>query len=302
MPKINAPQSIKTGLWKCLKTGTNPSFPDQGTPQGGVVSPLLANIALNGIEGIHPSVRYADDMVFFLKPNDNAELLLGKITKFLALRGLNVKASKTKLVSATEGFDFLGWRFKVQKNGKFRCVPSEDNFRAFKIKVKSIVNSLNCGARVKTEKLAPIVRGWKNYHRYCKMDGSRFSLWFMSHRAFKVFLKETKTNRYEAEELKKRAFPAVAHAENRFVNVKGDASPFNGNIIYWSKRESNNYDGATAKTLLKQNHTCGQCGLKFVDGERIHLHHINGKHDDWKSRNLLAIHQSCHQLIHMGKS
>lgn len=106
-----------------------------------------------------------------------------------------------------------------------------DNFNAFKSKVKAIVNSSNCGARVKTEKLAPIVRGWRNYHRYCKMDGSRFSLWFMSHRAFKVFLKETKTNRYEAEELKKRAFPSVAYAENQFVNVKGDASPFNGNII-----------------------------------------------------------------------
>lgn len=302
MSRIYAPQSIKTGLWKCLKSGTNPSFPDQGTPQGGVISPLLANIALNGIEEIHPSVRYADDMVFFLKPNDNAELILDKITKFLAQRGLNVKASKTKLVSATDGFNFLGWHFKVQKNRKFRCVPSVDNFKAFKTKVKSIVNSSNCGARVKTERLAPIVRGWRNYHRYCKMDGSRFSLWFVSLRAFKVFLKETKTNRYEAEELKKRAFPAVAYAENRFVNVKGDASPFNGNIIYWSKRESTHYDGITAKTLLKQNHTCEQCRLKFVDGERIHLHHINGKHDDWKPRNLLAIHQSCHQLIHMGKS
>lgn len=302
MSRIKAPQSIKTGLWKCLKSGTNPSFPDQGTPQGGIVSPLLANIALNGIEEIHPSVRYADDMVFFLKPKDNAELILDKITKFLAQRGLNVKASKTKLVSATEGFDFLGWHFKVQKNEKFRCVPSMDNFNAFKSKVKAIVNSSNCGARVKTEKLAPIVRGWRNYHRYCKMDGSRFSLWFMSHRAFKVFLKETKTNRYEAEELKKRAFPSVAYAENQFVNVKGDASPFNGNIIYWSKRESNHYDGATAKTLLKQNHTCGECKLKFVDGERIHLHHINGKHDDWRPKNLSAIHQSCHQLIHMSKS
>jgi retron-type reverse transcriptase len=64
----------------------------------------------------------------------------------------------------------------VQSNGKFRCVPSVDNFKAFRKKVKHIVNNSDYGAKVKAEKLAPIVRGWRNYHRYCKMDGSRFSL------------------------------------------------------------------------------------------------------------------------------
>ena len=74
MEQLIAPKGIKTGIFRCLKSGVNPGFPEQGTPQGGVVSPLLANIALNGIESIHrckdawrgitePSVRYADDMV-----------------------------------------------------------------------------------------------------------------------------------------------------------------------------------------------------------------------------------------------
>ena len=64
MKQVIAPQSIKQGLWRCLKIGVNPMFPNQGTPQGGVCSPVLANIALHGIEDIHKSVRYADDMVF----------------------------------------------------------------------------------------------------------------------------------------------------------------------------------------------------------------------------------------------
>jgi RNA-directed DNA polymerase len=267
-----------------------------------VSSPLLANIALNGIEAIHPSVRYADDMVFFLKPNDDAELILDKITQFLAERGLQVKASKTKLVTATDGFDFLGWHFQVQTNGKFRCTPAQENFKAFRKKVKAIVNSSNYGAKVKAKKLAPVIRGWRNYHRYCKMDGARFSLWFMNHRTFKVFLKEPKINRDEAEKLIRIAFPKIGYAENRFVSVKGDASPFNGDLLYWSKRESKHYDGSTTKALLRQTHTCGHCGLRFVDGERIHLHHVNGNHDDWKPKNLLAVHQSCHQYIHMSKS
>jgi retron-type reverse transcriptase len=63
MERLIAPLGIKTGIFRCLKAGVNPEFPSQGTPQGGVVSPILANIALNGIEEIHHSIRYADDMV-----------------------------------------------------------------------------------------------------------------------------------------------------------------------------------------------------------------------------------------------
>ena len=82
MENLIAPRGIKLGIFRCLKAGVNPEFPEQGTPQGGVVSPLLANIALNGIESIHkyhkkgfkitdktpevnikePSIRYADDV------------------------------------------------------------------------------------------------------------------------------------------------------------------------------------------------------------------------------------------------
>ena len=72
MKNLIASSRLKLGIFRCLKAGINPEFPEQGTPQGGVVSPLLANIALNGIESIHrykegkliePSIRYADDMV-----------------------------------------------------------------------------------------------------------------------------------------------------------------------------------------------------------------------------------------------
>lgn len=59
MDNLIAPKGLKMGIFRCLKSGINPEFPEQGTCQGGVVSPLLANIALNGIEEIHPSVRYA---------------------------------------------------------------------------------------------------------------------------------------------------------------------------------------------------------------------------------------------------
>ncbi len=302
MERLIAPQGIKLGIFRCLKAGVNPEFPEQGTPQGGVVSPLLANIALNGIEDIHQSVRYADDMVILLKPNDNAEAILGKISQFLAERGMNVSEKKTRITATTDGFDFLGWHFRVQSNGKFRCVPSVDNFKAFRQKVKHIVNNSNYGAVVKAEKLAPIVRGWRNYHRYCKMDGSRFSLWHIQNRAFRVFNKESKQDRYTSKKLLEKAFPSVPYSENKHIKVKGDKSPFDGDIIYWSERNSKLYDGTTSQASKRQDHTCGYCGLKMLSDEKVHLHHVDGNHNNWKRNNLLAIHESCHDYVHMSKS
>jgi group II intron reverse transcriptase/maturase len=296
-----APNFVKSTIYGCLKAGVNPEFPKQGTPQGGVVSPLLANIALNGIENIGYCIRYADDCVYILKPEDNADKLLSEIETFLNERGMNVSAKKTRVTATKDGFDFLGWHFKVQSNGKFRSTPSEDNFKKFRKKVKAIVNCSNYGAKVKAEKLAPIVRGWRNYHRYCKMDGSRFSLSSFRRRMFAVVNKEAKQTRYTTKTLVNKAFPAVPYSENKFVNVKGDKSPFNGDLIYWSERNSKHYDNATAKALKKQNHKCGECGLKLLGDERIHLHHIDGNHSNWKFSNLLAVHESCHDYIYTSK-
>lgn len=311
MERLIAPKGIKTGIFRCLKAGVNPEYPQQGTPQGGVVSPLLANIALNGIESIHkykdaggriiePSIRYADDMVIILRPQDDAKAILDLISQFLAERGMNVSDKKTKITATTDGFDFLGWHFKVQTNGKFRSVPSTDNFKVFRQKVKHIVNNSNYGATVKAEKLAPVVRGWRNYHRFCKLEGRRFSLYHIQNRAYKVFNKETKQNRYTSKELLDKAFPTVFYSENEYVNVKGEKSPFDGDLTYWSERNSKLYDGATSQTLKRQSHTCGYCGLKLLSDEKVHLHHVDGNHSNWKKKNLLAVHESCHDYIHMS--
>lgn len=312
MDNLIAPAGLKLGIFRCLKAGTNVGFPDQGTPQGGVVSPLLANIALNGIESLHrykstdgkmiePSIRYADDMVIILKPNDDAEAILNRISEFLAQRGMKVNERKTKITATTDGFNFLGWNFKVQKNGKFRNTPSVDNYKAFRKKVKHIVNNSNYGATTKAEKLAPVVRGWRNYHKYCKMDGSRNSLYFIQKRAYTVFNKETKQNRYTSKSLLDKAFAAVPYSENKHIMVKGNKSPYDGDMSYWSERKSKFYDGSTSKAIKKQDRKCIACGLTFIGEEKVHLHHLDGNHDNWDKKNLVAIHESCHDYIHMDR-
>ncbi len=241
-------------------------------------------------------------MIFFIKPEDDSDSILDKIKKFLAQRGMQINESKTKITAATDGLDFLGWHFKVQNNDKFRSTPSNENFKAFRKKIKTIINCSNYGSSVKAKKLAPIIRGWRNYHRYCKMDGSRNSLWFINNRAFKVFNKERKKDRYSAKKLVEQAFPSVPYSENKFVNVKGDKSPYDGDLVYWSKRNSKLYDNHTAKALTRQNHSCASCKLKFTSEERVHLHHVDKNHDNWKQNNLVAIHESCHDYQHMSKS
>jgi 5-methylcytosine-specific restriction endonuclease McrA len=241
-------------------------------------------------------------MVIILRPQDDAKTILDRISQFLAERGMNVSQKKTKLTAATDGFDFLGWHFKVQTNGKFRSVPSADNFKSFRQKVKHIVNNSNYGATVKAEKTAPVVRGWRNYHRFCTMDGTRFSLYHIQKRAFRVFNKETKQNRHTSKKLLDKAFPAVPYSENKHVSVKGEKSPFDGDLVYWSERNSKLYDGETSKALKRQNHKCGYCGLKTLSEEKVHLHHIDGNHNNWKQKNLLAAHESCHDYMHMSKT
>lgn len=318
--RVDAPMEIKQGLWKTLKKGANPEFPNEGTPQGGVISPLLANIALDGIEdcggyvrkmdghGKHarmrtfltPGIRYADDMVFVIEPQQCPKAIETKVRNHLSNLGLNVNEAKTRLVNSTNGFDFLGWNFRVKPNGKKKVVPSVQNFLDFRKKVKAIVNSSSYGAKVKSVKLAPIVRGWRAYHRFCDMTGSRFSLWFINHRAWKVFNREPRQNKHSVTALIKQAFPAIGQKQGGFVMVKGGRSIFDGDLAYWSKCNSKHYHGPTSRTLAKQNHTCGLCGQHMLDGERVHLHHKDGNPSNRSLKNLLAVHESCHTYHHMS--
>jgi RNA-directed DNA polymerase len=99
---------------------------EQGTPQGGVVSPLLANIALHGMEeaigvtydyrgqliGNRAVVRYADDFICFCETREDAEQVQGILMEWLKERGLTLSEEKTRIVHLTEGFDFLGFNIR----------------------------------------------------------------------------------------------------------------------------------------------------------------------------------------------
>ena len=80
MNQISLPRQAKQALWKAIKAGVKTEFPvsKQGTPQGGCISPLLANIALHGLEDLGKGYRYADDCVFILKPKNDPKKIADK--------------------------------------------------------------------------------------------------------------------------------------------------------------------------------------------------------------------------------
>jgi RNA-directed DNA polymerase len=176
---------------------------EAGTPQGGVISPLLANIALHGMEdaltvrktlpdgkvvitgegvkyrqngqlcGKRAVVRYADDFVVFCESKEDAEKSVSILTGWLKERGLTLSPEKTRIVHLSEGFDFLGFNIrhykapKTSKSGwKLLIRPSKKSVQKIREKLRDkwvLLRSQN--VKVVIKELNPVIRGWANYFR-----------------------------------------------------------------------------------------------------------------------------------------
>lgn len=157
---------------------------EEGTPQGGVISPLLLNVALHGmeaaagvrylragadgartVEGSPALARYADDFVVMCYSRDQAEQVWHRLEQWLAPRGLSINVDKTRIVHIDDGFDFLG--FNVRRyGGKLLIKPSKAAVTRFRQRLTTEVRSLR-GANALTViiTLNPIIRGWAAYYR-----------------------------------------------------------------------------------------------------------------------------------------
>ena len=176
---------------------------EEGTPQGGVISPLIFSIALHGMEeatgaayrwnpyreaesavpGTPVLVRYADDLVALCDSREQAEQVKARLGPWLAARALAFNEEKTRVVHLEEGFDFLG--FNVRRYGqKLLIKPSAGAVRRIRKRLADEVRALrgaNATAVIRT--IAPIVRGWSAYYRgvvstetFQKLDGYLWQL------------------------------------------------------------------------------------------------------------------------------
>ncbi len=191
-------QWLKAGIMENQKFQAS----DIGTPQGGIISPLLANIALDGMEnhlyeklrekgykvaelyqGKVRIVRYADDFVVMhenKKVIEDSKLI---IAEWLKERGLQLSEEKTKIVHSTEGFDFLGFNCRHYENKttgyearnfankqgfKILIKPSKKSIDTHSNKIKEVLRQMKAASQEEVIwRLNPIIRGWANYYRTC---------------------------------------------------------------------------------------------------------------------------------------
>jgi RNA-directed DNA polymerase len=148
---------------------------DKGAPQGSPISPLLANMTLDGIEKLLKErlpkmkvyfIRYSDDFLVITPSKEIADEVREIIHDFLAIRGLELSPEKTVITHIDDGFDFLGWNFRKYK-GKLLIKPSQKSIKSITQNLKTIVNKAKSWTQnelIKT--LNPVIRGWANYHRH----------------------------------------------------------------------------------------------------------------------------------------
>ena len=181
-------------LRKWLKAGymqKRQLFPTkEGTPQGSVISPTLANMVLDGLEKavdessgvkhwgknepkrrINPNhihlIRYADDFVVTCSDKTLLETTIkSSIIEFLSKRGLELSKEKTFITHIDKGFDFLGQNIRKYK-GKLLIKPSKKNVEVFLDKVRVAIKDYKAAPAIDVlHKLAPMIRGWAMYHRH----------------------------------------------------------------------------------------------------------------------------------------
>ena len=175
----------KTMLRKWLKAGfvyRNELFPTEaGTPQGGIISPVLSNMTLDGLEarlaekfpkakrrGLKMNmVRYADDFIITGHSKEWLENeLKPAVVEFLAERGLVLSPEKTRITHIKDGFDFLGWKIR-KYDGKFLMKPSKANVKAHLDKIREVIKANKTAKQANLIRLLnPILRGWAKYHSH----------------------------------------------------------------------------------------------------------------------------------------
>jgi len=158
-----------------------------GTPQGGIISPTLANLALNGMSQMLKEkywtntvgtidrqyndqklniTVYADDFVVTARSKQVLEDVKVMIERFLKIRGLELSKEKTVITHIEKGFNFLGWNFKKYKD-KLIIKPSSESLKSVSKKIKEAVQSGKSQTQeMMITKLNQIIRGWCNYHKH----------------------------------------------------------------------------------------------------------------------------------------
>ena len=370
LEKVNTYPKIRRQLKAWLKAGIldnkKMTFPKQratphvGTPQGGIASPLLANIALHDMEETIKEyaaswkgtkranisslslIRYADDFVILHEKLEVIQACQKIMEEWLLPIGLELSQEKTKTTHTLAeyegnkpGFDFLGFNIRQYPVGKYQSgkdgqgrklgfktiiKPSKEKVKEHYRKLAGIIDNLIAAPQhILIAKLAPIIIGWSNYYRsacsketYSKVHNLLF--WKLLRWGYKRHPNKSKTwinNKYwhtidnndwrfscTKDDIK---YVLPMHPETkiiRHVKVKGEASPYDGNLTYWASRMGKHPEikGSIARLLKKQKGKCNLCHLTFKSEDKIERDHTIPLQAGGMNTidNLQLLHRHCH--------
>nr|WP_207682213.1 group II intron maturase-specific domain-containing protein [Desulfonema magnum] len=290
---------------------------EDGTPQGGIISPLLANIALDGLESklkdafpkqdkVH-LIRFADDFIITGNTKEILEDEVAPIVKqHYGERGPELSEEKTHITHISKGFDFLGQNIR-KYDGRLLIKPSEKNVRNFLHKVKGIIRNSPSGKPVHLIwELNPVIRGWANFHRHVvskvvfghvdfeitktlwKWAKSRHQNMPVKKIKAKYFY-QTERGRdwcFFGREREKKATltKAMDVRIKRHVKIRGLANPYDPEWEIYFKRHLNRQAAENLKDRgrmfslwKKQNGICPVCQQRTDDRTKWHKHHIRWK-------------------------
>jgi RNA-directed DNA polymerase len=354
LKKLDTFPQLRRSVRAWLKAGVmdgKEMFPTtEGAPQGGPLSPLLANIALHGLEETVATkfpqakvFRYADDFVAFHHDLATIEQIQTVVSEWLTGMGLELKPSKTRITHTLNahqgevGFDFLGFNIRQHSVGKThsgkKYIPKQKYSRLLGFKtiikpsreachrhlqtLREIVQKQQAAPQGKLiDQLNPVIRGWTKYYStvvskaiFSKMDHllhEKLYRWARHRHSQKsrkwVFCKywhpqaERKWN--FATRNGRRLFWHGETPIQRYIKVKGNRSPYDGDWVYWGSRQGRHptLPNRIAYLMKKQRGKCTCCGLYFKMGDVLEVDHLiplfrNGK-DEMSNRQLL--HGYCH--------
>ena len=359
LSKIHTYPTLSRLIKRWLKAGYcdgKELFPTySGTPQGGIISPLLANIALHGMEervmqyaetlkGSKVAnrselslIRYADDFVIIHKDINVVKKCQEIIANWLSDMGLELKPSKTKLTHTLDkidgniGFDFLGFHIQQHRVGNYRgayssygiplgfktlITPSKVKIKTHLAKIAEVIDiHKNAPQAALINKLNPIIRGWSNYYS-TKVSKDTFSrVDHLTYDKLRAWAKTRGKGNINKDKYWKTVgdknwcfstedgIELIKHASTpiiRHTKVKGEASPFDGNWIYWSKRQGEYPEtpNRVSKLIKKQKGICPHCGLYFSSTDIVEVDHIKPTSLSGKDiyDNLQLLHKHCHDI------
>ncbi len=378
LQKLNIKGKVRQQIKAWLKSGVIDkgafTTTSEGTPQGGVISPLLANIALHGLEKhiaqAFPShndgrikgatkqygrrnvsapslIRYADDLVVLCDEKAVVQRCREIISEWLAGIGLELKPEKTRITHTLKselsedgkaGFDFLGHHIQQYSAGKYRSninahgtilgfitliTPDSKASKVHLEEIGRIITKHRSSPQATLIKdLNPIIRGWTSFYtnsdaktigelakqdnltylklrRWAKrrcgnINDGHIKYWTSIGGDNWVFA----TTEGVANPLRLLNHSQFSCSSNDYVKVKGDKSPYDGDLVYWSTRLGTHpqMPNRKAKLLKQQKGKCPWCGLSFQDWDVLEVDHIIprtiGGKDEYK--NLQLLHRHCH--------